>query len=59
MSDIAIPVSKIRRPRSTPKGRRVDPQARADVAAALEGAPLDREYLINRSFISTLRDVRT
>ncbi len=46
MNEIAIPVSKIRRPRSTPKGRRVDPAARAEVAAVLEGAPLDREYLI-------------
>jgi len=46
MSDIAIPVSKIRRPRPTPKGRRVDPQARAEVAAVLEGSSLDREYLI-------------
>ena len=40
MNEIAIPVSKIRRPRPTPKGRRVDPAARAEVTAALEGAPL-------------------
>ncbi|MFZ3324290.1 MAG: NAD(P)H-dependent oxidoreductase subunit E [Usitatibacter sp.] len=46
MNEIAIPVSKIRRPRPTPKGRRVDPAARAEVTAALEGASLDREYLI-------------
>src|SRR5579862_6240554 len=46
MNEIAIPVSKIRRPRSTPKGRRVDPAARAEVSAVLDGAPLDREYLI-------------
>ena len=46
MAEIAIPVSKIRRPRPTPKGRRVDPAARAEVAAVLQGAPLDREYLI-------------
>src|SRR5271154_2369746 len=46
MSEIAIPISKIRRPRKTPKGRSVDPVAREEVAAALEGAPCDREYLI-------------
>jgi formate dehydrogenase len=46
MTEIAIPVSKIRRPRRTPKGRQVDPAARAEVAALLEGSPLDRDYLI-------------
>src|SRR5258707_9099683 len=46
MNDVVIPVSKIRRPRSTPKGRAVDPVAREEVARVLEGAPLDREYLI-------------
>jgi formate dehydrogenase len=46
MTEIAIPVSKIRRPRRTPKGRQVDPAAREEVARLLEGAPLDREYLI-------------
>jgi formate dehydrogenase len=46
MTEIAIPVSKIRRPRRTPKGRQVDPVAREEVARLLEGAPLDREYLI-------------
>jgi formate dehydrogenase beta subunit len=43
---IVIPLAKIRRPRKTPKGRAVDPAARAEVAALLEGAPLGREYLI-------------
>ena len=46
MTDIVIPVSKIRRPRTTPKGRPVDPVAREEVARVLEGAPLDAEYLI-------------
>ncbi|HEY4998424.1 MAG TPA: NAD(P)H-dependent oxidoreductase subunit E, partial [Usitatibacter sp.] len=43
---VVIPVSKIRRPRATPKGRSVDPVARADIAALLAGVPTDREYLI-------------
>jgi formate dehydrogenase len=46
MTEIAIPLSKIRRPRRTPKGRQVDPVAREEIARLLEGAPLDREYLI-------------
>jgi NADH:ubiquinone oxidoreductase subunit F (NADH-binding)/NADH:ubiquinone oxidoreductase subunit E len=46
MADVVIPVSKIRRARPTPKGRAVDPVARAEVAQVLEGAPLDAEYLI-------------
>ncbi|MGZ5042173.1 MAG: NAD(P)H-dependent oxidoreductase subunit E [Usitatibacter sp.] len=43
---VVIPLSKIRRPRSTPKGRSVDPAARAEVLALIEGVPTDREYLI-------------
>ncbi|HYC38250.1 MAG TPA: NAD(P)H-dependent oxidoreductase subunit E [Usitatibacter sp.] len=46
MNEIAIPISKIRRPRPTPKGRPVDPVARADVARLVEGVPQAREYLI-------------
>jgi formate dehydrogenase len=46
MNEIAIPISKIRRPRSTPKGRMVDPAARAAIAALIEGVPTEREYLI-------------
>ena len=46
MADVVIPVSKIRRPRPTPKGRPVDPVAREEVARLLEGAPLEAEYLI-------------
>ena len=46
MNEIAIPISKIRRPRSTPKGRMVDPAARAAIAALIEGVPAEREYLI-------------
>src|SRR5688572_27359704 len=46
MADVLIPVSKIRRARTTPKGRPVDPAARADVAALLQGAPLEAQYLI-------------
>jgi formate dehydrogenase len=43
---VAIPVSKIRRPRPVLKGRPVDPVAREEVARLLEGAPLDAQYLI-------------
>ncbi len=43
---VAIPVSKIRRPRAVPKGRPVDPVAREEIARLLEGAPLDAQYLI-------------
>src|SRR5215467_11992208 len=46
MTETAIPVSKIRRARPTPKGRAVDAVARVEVAALLEGAPRDRQYLI-------------
>jgi formate dehydrogenase len=46
MADAVIPVSRIRRPRPTPKGRPVDPVARAEVARALDGAPLEAQYLI-------------
>jgi formate dehydrogenase len=46
MTEIAIPISKIRRPRSTPKGRMVDPAARVEIAALIEGMPVEREYLI-------------
>jgi formate dehydrogenase len=46
MSEVAIPVSKIRRSRPTPKGRPVDPVAREEIARLLEGAPREREYLI-------------
>ena len=46
MNEIAIPLSKIRRTRKTPKGRQVDPAARAEVAGLLEGVPAAREYLI-------------
>ena len=46
MNDVVIPVSKIRRARSTPKGRAVDPVAREEVRQALEGAGLGAEYLI-------------
>src|SRR5690242_810865 len=46
MTEIAIPISKIRRTRRTPKGRQVDPVAREEITSLLQGAPLDREYLI-------------
>jgi formate dehydrogenase len=46
MTEIAIPVSKIRRARTTPKGRPVDPVAREDIARLLGAAPREREYLI-------------
>jgi len=43
---VVIPLSKIRRTRNKPKGRAVDPVARAEVLALIEGLPTDREYLI-------------
>src|SRR5512141_174427 len=43
---VAIPVSKIRRTRPTPKGRPVDPVAREEIARLIEGVPCEREYLI-------------
>jgi len=46
MADVVIPVSKIRRARPVPKGRPVDPVAREEVARLLEGAPRERDYLI-------------
>ncbi len=46
MNEIAIPVSKIRRSRPVPKGRPVDPVARAEIASLVEGVPREREYLI-------------
>jgi NADH:ubiquinone oxidoreductase subunit F (NADH-binding)/NADH:ubiquinone oxidoreductase subunit E len=46
MTEIAIPVSKIRRPRNTPKGRQVDPVAREEIARLVEGVPAAREFLI-------------
>ena len=46
MNETAIPISKIRRARPVPKARPVDPVARAEIAALLEGAPREREHLI-------------
>jgi formate dehydrogenase len=46
MNEIAIPLSKIGRPRRTPKGRMVDPAARTEIAALVDGVPTAREYLI-------------
>ena len=46
MAEFVVPISRIRRPRSTPKGRPVDPVARAEVAQLMQGAPREREYLI-------------
>jgi len=46
MADVVIPVSKIRRARPVPKGRPVDPVAREEVARLLEGAPRERDHLI-------------
>ena len=46
MNQIAFPVSKIRRTRPVPKGRPVDPVARAEIASLIEGVPCEREYLI-------------
>jgi formate dehydrogenase beta subunit len=46
MNPIAIPASKIRRTRPVPKGRAVDPVARAEILGLIEGVPRSREYLI-------------
>src|SRR3982750_2313018 len=46
MADVVIPVSKIRRPRPTPKGRPVDPVAREEIGRLLEAAPRERDHLI-------------
>src|SRR6476661_10745782 len=46
MTEFAIPVSKIKRPRPVPKGRPIDPVAREEIARLLEGTPREREYLI-------------
>jgi NADH:ubiquinone oxidoreductase subunit F (NADH-binding)/NADH:ubiquinone oxidoreductase subunit E len=46
MNETAIPVSKIRRPPRKPKGRAVDPVARAEIAALIAGVPVLAEYLI-------------
>src|SRR5258708_18754185 len=43
---VVIPLSKIRRPRHTPKGRPVDPVARAEVAALIDAVPTGHEFLI-------------
>jgi formate dehydrogenase beta subunit len=43
---VVIPLSKIRRPRTTPKGRAVDPIARAEIEALIAGVPVQAEYLI-------------
>jgi formate dehydrogenase len=43
---VAIPLSKIRKARPVPKGRGVDPVARAEIAALLGEAPRAREFLI-------------
>src|SRR6186713_2861106 len=45
-SAVARPAGKRSRVRSTPKGRRVEPQARADVLALLADAPRRRDLLI-------------
>ncbi len=42
----SIPVSAIRKARSSLKGRQVSPQARAEVAQLLAASPRDRQYLI-------------
>src|SRR5687768_1309330 len=46
MNEIAIPVSKIRRARKTPKGRPVDAVAREEIARVLGSASRAREHLI-------------
>jgi NADH:ubiquinone oxidoreductase subunit F (NADH-binding)/NADH:ubiquinone oxidoreductase subunit E len=43
---VAIPLSKIRKARPTPKGRSVDAAAREEIAALLGDAPRAPEYLV-------------
>ena len=54
---VAIPLAEVRskmKARNTPKGRQVDPQARADVAALLSGRELRRDLLIE--FLHLIQD---
>ncbi|MGD9954009.1 MAG: NAD(P)H-dependent oxidoreductase subunit E, partial [Burkholderiales bacterium] len=43
---VAVPLSKIRKARPTPKGRAVDPVARQEIESLLAGASRAAEYLI-------------
>ncbi len=43
---VAVPLSKIRKARPTPKGRAVDPVARQEIESLLAGAPRASEFLI-------------
>jgi len=43
---VVIPIAKIRKARPMPKGRPVEAAAREEIAQLLQGAPLEREYLI-------------
>ena len=43
---VVIPIGKIRKARSVPKGRPVDAVAREEIAQLLAGAPREREHLI-------------
>src|SRR5258706_3734244 len=43
---VVIPLSKIRRPRHTAKGRAVDPGARAEVGGLIDVVPTGHEFLI-------------
>ena len=54
---IAIPLAEVRnkmKARNTPKGRQVDPQARAEVAALLSGREVRRDLLIE--FLHLIQD---
>ncbi len=54
---VAIPLAEVRgkmKARATPKGRQVDPQARADIAALLAGREVRRDLLIE--FLHLVQD---
>ena len=54
---VAIPLAEVRskmKARNTPKGRQVDPQARAEVAALLSGREVRRDLLIE--FLHLIQD---
>ncbi|MBL8523075.1 MAG: NAD(P)H-dependent oxidoreductase subunit E [Betaproteobacteria bacterium] len=54
---VAIPLAEVRskmKARNTPKGRQVDPQARADIAALLAGREIRRDLLIE--FLHLIQD---
>ncbi len=46
MQTARIPISDLKKPRATPKGRQIAPQVRAEIVGLLGEKPRDRQYLI-------------